>query len=319
MSKLFIIGNGFDLAHGLKTAYSDFQDYLSITYPTASEGMTVPGYMLDGEGNEVPTSELEVVGFIARVLSDTDGDRWRDIEASIGGIEFDNYVMSYDHDDEDEDDDDLFHARNFNESWAMSLVQPLLAIPSYFAEWIDTISPCGIKMKKEFLQLIDRCHDLFLSFNYTRTLEDLYGVHPVCHIHGIQGQKLVFGHGEEFDYFSEDNYGRVPGTEDSYQTIHERLKKDTITAIKTNIAFFNGLDASITEIYSFGFSFSPVDEVYIAEICRRIDTTPVTWYLSAFENEEERAYYRRVIRRSGFQGVFDIYIVYSNRARVLRL
>ena len=32
MTKLFIIGNGFDLAHGMKTRYSDFRDYLIDEY-----------------------------------------------------------------------------------------------------------------------------------------------------------------------------------------------------------------------------------------------------------------------------------------------
>ena len=29
MSNLFIIGNGFDIAHGLPTKYADFKKYLS--------------------------------------------------------------------------------------------------------------------------------------------------------------------------------------------------------------------------------------------------------------------------------------------------
>lgn len=32
---LFIIGNGFDLAHGLATKYNDFKEYLQKTYPQA--------------------------------------------------------------------------------------------------------------------------------------------------------------------------------------------------------------------------------------------------------------------------------------------
>lgn len=28
MARLFIIGNGFDLSHGLKTSYKDFKDFL---------------------------------------------------------------------------------------------------------------------------------------------------------------------------------------------------------------------------------------------------------------------------------------------------
>ncbi|MBZ5482420.1 hypothetical protein JGU65_24860 [Bacillus sp. T_4] len=35
MSNLFIIGNGFDLAHRLPTSYKDFYKYLIKTYPNA--------------------------------------------------------------------------------------------------------------------------------------------------------------------------------------------------------------------------------------------------------------------------------------------
>jgi hypothetical protein len=31
MNRLFIIGNGFDLHHGMKTSYWNFRDYLSVT------------------------------------------------------------------------------------------------------------------------------------------------------------------------------------------------------------------------------------------------------------------------------------------------
>lgn len=34
-SKLFNIGNGFDLAHGLNTRYDDFRIYLEQEYPDA--------------------------------------------------------------------------------------------------------------------------------------------------------------------------------------------------------------------------------------------------------------------------------------------
>lgn len=39
MKKLFIIGNGFDISHGLPTRYCDFQTYLKKEYPEASEDM----------------------------------------------------------------------------------------------------------------------------------------------------------------------------------------------------------------------------------------------------------------------------------------
>ena len=32
MTNLFIIGNGFDISHGMKTKYSDFRNYLIKKY-----------------------------------------------------------------------------------------------------------------------------------------------------------------------------------------------------------------------------------------------------------------------------------------------
>lgn len=37
MCKLFIIGNGFDLASGLKTSYKDFHEYMFSTYKPTDE------------------------------------------------------------------------------------------------------------------------------------------------------------------------------------------------------------------------------------------------------------------------------------------
>ena len=37
MDKLYIIGNGFDCAHGLPTKYSDFRKYVVSQIPDGSE------------------------------------------------------------------------------------------------------------------------------------------------------------------------------------------------------------------------------------------------------------------------------------------
>lgn len=37
MATLFIIGNGFDLAHGMPTQYSDFRKFIVETYPEAAK------------------------------------------------------------------------------------------------------------------------------------------------------------------------------------------------------------------------------------------------------------------------------------------
>ena len=38
---------------------------------------------------------------------------------------------------------------------------------------------------------------LFFTFNYTKTLQELYGISKITHIHNRVGQKLILGHGNE--------------------------------------------------------------------------------------------------------------------------
>jgi len=307
MGNLFIIGNGFDLSHELKTSYEDFHSYLRKTYPNAQPTDCVPEYLTDNHGNEVPNDEDEVIGFIEQLLCDVDGDKWSNLEASIGKVDFENYLMDYEHDDDD--DNEEWHETYFNENNAIALVNPILEIPSYFNKWISALDVKKAIVKNDFLKLIDKDSDLFLSFNYTPTLEDVYKIKNVCHIHGVQGGNLLFGHGEDYDYFSDDNYGMRPGTEDSFQNIHDKLRKDTKSALAQHRTFFQSLNPSVNKIYSFGFSFSDVDEVYIREICSRLDTSKVTWLLNGFDSESTRSDYQNIIKKCGFNGSFAVYNV----------
>ena len=195
----------------------------------------------------------------------------------------------------------------FNESWANSLINPILSISNYFAEWISTIKYNDIKCKSDFLNLINS-EDLFLSFNYTITLEYLYKIKNVCHIHGSQGEKLLFGHGNDYNYFSDENYGIYAGTEESFQEIHDKLKKNTKEAIKQHEDFFCKLrNSSIDKIFSYGFSFGEVDEIYIKYICECIDTSRVTWYLNSFDDEETRNKFKSIIEKCKFKGSISVY------------
>lgn len=223
MSNLFIIGNGFDISHGLKTSYEDFHKYLKKKYPDAKQSLSIPNYIVDGHGNDVPSCEDEVIGFIEQLLCDVDGEKWSNLESSLGKIDFENYIDDYNYNEEE--DDDLWDEMYCNESSAMSLTYPILEIPLYFSQWISTINLNNIICKEDFLSLINKNFDLFLTFNYTKTLEHVYGIENVCHIHGMQGEDLLFGHGNDYDYFSEDNYGGFPGSENSFQSMHDSLKR----------------------------------------------------------------------------------------------
>jgi hypothetical protein len=312
MSSLFIIGNGFDLAHGLKTKYEDFHQYLKDTYPDASfDGYNTPEAQMMPDGG-IKYDDVDAVGFIIEVISkaEPNGDEWNDLETSLGYLDLCEYLDNW----FDDDDDNEWHEVYRNQDVAVNLVGAVLTITDYFAEWIDTIEIDDIPPISDFEKLIDKENDFFLTFNYTKTLELIYGVKNVCHIHGVQGGELLFGHGNDTDY-TEDYMNRHIGAEDYLQDMQRQLRKDTTGAIKRNQPFFNSITNSVNKIYSFGFSFSKVDEVYMEEICRKLSTDNVTWFLNDFDDLAKRKEYKEIIKSCGFQGKFSTYhtSVASNR------
>ncbi|MCL2721681.1 MAG: bacteriophage abortive infection AbiH family protein [Treponema sp.] len=163
--------------------------------------------------------------------------------------------------------------------------------------------------KEQLLQIFDRAEsNYFFTFNYTQTLERIYGVSEsdICHIHGVsQGTKnlndlasedLIFGHGREsFD----TNVTNI------VSTAYNITKKPVNQCIENNRLFFEKLEG-VNNIYSYGFSFGDVDMPYIKKICQSIrNTTGVTWHFNDFRIEEHRALYEDKIRKIGFNGKFD--------------
>lgn len=310
MSKLFIIGNGFDRAHGLNTSYEDFHQYLKENYPDASfDGYNTPESSRVMPDGGIEYEDVDAVGFIMEVISraEPDGENWSNLETSLGHLDLHEYMDNW-LDDGDEDDNP-YHEVYRNQDLAANLVGAILEITEYFADWIDTIEIIDTQPIARFEKLIDRDKDWFLTFNYTETLEILYGAKNVCHIHGKQGGELLFGHGDDTDY-TEDFMNRHIGSEDSLQAMQEKLRKNTKGAIATSQAFFQDISNVVNEIYSFGFSFSKVDEVYVQEICRRMSTAHVTWFLhERNNNDDESSKYQAIIRSCGFKGKFETFSV----------
>lgn len=68
MANLFIIGNGFDLAHNMQTSFNQFRDYLESNYPGKyTEYLYVPESVIGNHGEEIQKEE-EVVDLITYVI-----------------------------------------------------------------------------------------------------------------------------------------------------------------------------------------------------------------------------------------------------------
>ena len=310
MRRLFIIGNGFDLDHKLPTKYEDFHKYLRTAYPDANEEyVCVPVFTVGHHGEDVCDKD-EVVGYLMNLISRTDGDIWADFESSLGRLDFDDdfYELTpqYDHDG----DRNLWHEAYDNEDLAARLEMCVPYISTLFSEWIDSIDISLVKPNAKFQRLVQP-DDIFLNFNYTTVLEQVYRISPsaVCHIHGVQGEELIFGHGEG-NRFDEDHASPYIGCEDGLENIQSALRKDTAGAIKQHEQFFQDIPHELQSIYSYGFSFSKVDEEYLKLICSHVDTSKSTWFLNSYALKNNPAIHKKHIQtiiKCGFKGKFDTF------------
>lgn len=307
MNKLFIIGNGFDLAHGLKTSYTDFRHYLNKEYPENKRYSTGRIEGIEGRHGEIEFFDDEFVGHLIKNIDNLEIEnsrfeeeiRWCDLENDLGNIDFfESFSDAYYPRDED-GDIDKWKETSVNEEFSFGIPEMARRLKKYFQEWISTMDYTKIKEQKDFYELIKEGNNSFLNFNYTETLEKIYKVEEVCHIHGkLRDNDLFFGHGDKKDY-TEELMNSWVGAEDSIQLAKKIWKKDTDLALSKNKLFFKSLEnKKITAIYSYGFSFSDVDLVYIKEILKYVDKD-VIWYLNSYKNIEKQ---KEKLRKNGVTG-----------------
>ena len=309
MASLLITGNGFDLAHGMPTRYSDFREFLIKMYPEAakrSKKMVSMEY-LDSKGKE----EI-AVEFLLCAMDVACGEAWYDFEAALARIHFfDKWPKSHHVDDEDAD-----REQATNHLLKMLVMNDYVfdAIKKYWgvflSRWIRSVEnkiETGEYTNRENIErLINKQDCKFFTFNYTKTLQALYGIKKVVHIHNRVGQKLIFGHGIEEVHYEEPavngHFGSMTCDE-----ILEYLRKNTDRQFKKyNKEFDNLFD--VNEVYSYGFSFSQVDSIYIKEIIKKL-SSDATWYFTRHEaeNTEDLRVRKVKLRRYGYKGKFDVF------------
>ncbi len=311
MKKLFIIGNGFDLAHDMKTNYNDFRDFLIDNYLDGAYDpdafIDVPDTTLMPDGDE-QYDEADVVRSIIKTLDNAMGTKWEDIESMLGDLNYDYFLDDYGMFDK-EDDNYMRDSYIRNQELSGLLYGAFRQIGDYFAEWVASIDVAKTP-RKPFEELINPSCDLVLNFNYTTTLEDLYSAKNVCHIHGTLSNELYFGHGDNncpHDYYESNWFG----AEQSLASLYYELMKNTAEAYEKSSAFFKELQTvaknSPLDIYSYGFSFSKVDRYYLKKICEIIDTADSCFYMNDYNDENERAIFANILKECGYKGKFGVF------------
>lgn len=272
--KLYIIGNGFDIYHGIDSRYSDFQNYVLVT-------------------------DYELFQTLEKYFN-TD-ELWSDFEETLACIDADgiiddasNYLVSYGADDWSDTD---HHNYQYEVDRALSFVTEKLK--NHFTSWI-----LGLKIPSISQVNIDP-NSIFLNFNYTSTLEKIYKVdsEKILYIHNKavnEDSVLIIGHSRQFDdeqafprYNDEYSDPRIAQGNDLIDEYFKETYKNTKTIIADNITFFKNL-ACINEVYVLGHSISSVDIPYF-QLIQEIVDSKVNWIISYYQEEERNEKFYKAI------------------------
>ena len=239
MKELFIFGNGFDLAHRLETQYSDFRNYLN-THDSDTK------WFLDSLEESY------------HVNDDTDSVQnwWRTFEYGLGDS-FD-FITEFEAQAEctfssmmDDEGETMPDVESTLEAYWKPFYEYIQNLNMWMLKWVSTIDLSSVAPK--YKRLINNKKFLFLTFNYTELLEDIYKIEEknILHIHGsLSDGNVVIGHGNEgiiTEYEEKANAAErelLFNYKIMYKAIADFFKftfKDTKNIIKQNVAFWKKL------------------------------------------------------------------------------
>lgn len=301
--KLFIIGNGFDLRHGLPTSYSDFRKWLCNNYGINKKKICgVPCYRTNYRHLEC-FSESEFANYFLPLIdmacADVDEEEityngdipeyrdWSSFEEALGYLDWTSILSEAELIYDKDGDLDPFNAGNNIEDLSNEVYDSCHILNELFKKWIDSIEGMVNECSKEKLFATLDNNNFYLNFNYTSTLETKYGIKNVKHIHGYINSfdELIIGHGNnEFDksYF-EKNYLAM-NAEKPIENTFNHFRKKSQEIINTNKDFFDSLSV-VNEIYVFGCSLNEIDKPYFIEIFKNIKQGSIV-YLHTYDDKK---------------------------------
>lgn len=316
--KLFIIGNGFDIVHDLKTNYLYFKKFVYQQAYGKDELLeslqnmdSIKDFLKDSNNSiykrEIYTEEvMEILNgtdsqdklklLYQNLLHITDPEMfWGDFEEKLACFPFMKastpcFVTNNSQEDTESRKELAEKVADKLSQYVHHQLNKLFKqwIKGTYEQWESQLSmrkfTSHFPIAKE--TIVTNRDARFLNFNYTRTLEDFYGIPSsnIIHIHGdLDDGVLIFGHGEDSivipegaDVLSQAMY-RLSAA--NRKPVHQQLRKHEY--------FFKSL-SSIKEIYFIGFGIRDedgVDAPYFKEIFKQ--APDVSIYVDKFDKENE--------------------------------
>ena len=276
---LYIIGNGFDIHHDIPSKYF------------CKDGGDCFRKWLDKNDCDTLCEIDDNFGY------NTD-EWWARFEDNLASIETLRvaYEEAFEHYPNFGSDD--FHDRDWYEAELATerrLNKVYYDIATAFERWIAQLPP-GNKKKKIRMNYVD---SIFISFNYTHTLEELYGIPSdrILHIHGCVGNdSLIFGHGYQYEAIQKrmEEFERVEDGDYVYQRAKDAAiggvashRKNVEEIINNHRQWFDNLK-HITHIQILGHSLGDVDLTYFYKIFESCDRDRIFVEYSCRNEKESR-------------------------------
>lgn len=265
--KLYIIGNGFDLAHGLPTRYWDYHEFLKQ------------------KGEIWMMNMLEF--YFGNVQGKPSNILWSDLERALGIYDVEQ-IYAFLREGHTLDEDHIMRSIGEVEAEVQyHFVEICEKFSQTFTEWCESIDLNGVTPLNIFGF---NASDRFLTFNYSSTLENVYGVDAgqIVHIHGLAGRddELIVGHCNPAKMpknIKEDFYDHKANYRAIVDTVN-RLEKKTQMIISRHLPFFDGLK-DVDEVVVIGHSIADVDIPYFAKVKKCADAN-ARWAFSYYDTKE---------------------------------
>lgn len=256
--KLYIIGNGFDLAHNLKTSYANYREYILNNLNTNDKWNIILEFYPDNY------------------------EFWSDIEYNVCNINYKLYLK-------------------LKNTFGFGLLDELhRRIHKSFDNFILHVESDVLTKKPIF---IFEDNSLFLTFNYTTLLEDVYKIQKdkIVYVHNdISGPAFeilynlenkapcIIGHSPIYgDYAIPKNKDLLRDKEYLEYIKATTKKSDEIILNKDIAGFLLKSKNKIDEIVYYGFSFSIADKAYIKTIDMILPDKPIKIFYKLKDGESE--------------------------------
>jgi len=220
---------------------------------------------------------------------------WSDFESALAHLDIEALIEDASAQLTGYGADDWRDSANHDYQWEIGQVVQAVSIKlrRLFGIWIRSLKIPSPEAVSDKLLKLD-ANAIFLSFNYTPTLQHLYEIQDsqVLHIHGAASRpdsELVLGHGWRRSVADSLNFRADPESIDfrilEGNRIIDRYFSDTFKPsdkiINQNAHFWKSL-GSVSEVFVLGHSLAPVDHPYFQAMCDELRTRNITWTVSYY-------------------------------------